>query len=1002
MLSLFCVASNNKGGPGLRFRYIIQHVLAYSKSSIYFYDNHFDTGFTCKAGKQTNMYNAFISYSHAADGKLAPALQEALQKFAKPWYKLRNLNIFRDEASLTASPNLWYNIQLALDKSEYMIYLASPASAASKWTNKEVEYWVQHKSVDKLLVALTDGEITWDDKNNLFLNPELNSLPEILDKKFTEEPFYVDLRNSKTHKDLSLNNPIFKKEVLKLAAQLHGKEPKDLAGEEVAQHNKMIRVRNMAIGTLLFLLIAAVGAAWFANTKRIEANQKTIEARENKNRADSNATYANRQAIIAREQRDSAAIARQEAENSAIFARLQKDTAQIERDNAVMQTNIAITQKEIAEANYLLSEAKSASVYDPTLGINLVNAAMLKHNSTYVEAGLYGIYRENSFYKIIARHRRSIRSVALSTDGKYILTASADSTAALWELNGKLVHTFKDPSQLICATISPDGKYVLTGSREGVVRLWNLDEKIAREFKVDSYVESVAFSPDGKSILAGYYDSTARLWDINGKLIQQFKGHHGQVTSVSFAPDGQSILTASYDGTARLWERNGKLIWVFKNNAIIYTAAFSPDGKFILTGSLDKIARLWSLDGTLVQEFKGHTDAVISVEFSPDGNFILTGSWDKTAALWDRNGNLMELFKGNPTSVNAAFSKDGKSIVTAGGEPNSMYATAGDHTIRLWEIKKSFREIRNNAPVIAVAFAPDSKFILTGSSDKIARLWNVNEALIRELKGHSKDIICVAFSRDGKFILSGSTDSTVILWGVNGNLILKLRSHTGYINAVSFSPDGKYMLTASEDKTARLWDINGKLLQVLPHETAVRCAIFSPDGQFILTATSRWGEVARLWSLNGKLVKEYFDITYSGINVTDLAFSPDGKSFAAATAEYRIRLWGLKGNLIKAFVPQEQAITAIKFSPDGKAILSGSTDAVARLFSLKGNYIQEFRGHTDQIFSVDFSTDGKFVLTGSIDNTARIWHTSEPFEKFMKSKKIELLSAEQRKQYGLQ
>ena len=69
----------------------------------------------------------------------------------------------------------------------------------------------------------------------------------VLDKKFTVEPFYIDLRTARTQKDLSLNNPIFKKEVLKLAAQLHNKEPKDLAGEEVAAHRKMIRIRNAAI-----------------------------------------------------------------------------------------------------------------------------------------------------------------------------------------------------------------------------------------------------------------------------------------------------------------------------------------------------------------------------------------------------------------------------------------------------------------------------------------------------------------------------------------------------------------------------------------------------------------------------------------------------------------------------------------------------------------------------------------------------------------------------------
>ena len=123
------------------------------------------------------MYNAFISYSHAGDDKLALALQIALERFAKPWYKVRNLNIFRDEASLSASPHLWTNIQSALQQSEYLIYMASPTSAASVWVNKEVEYWLEHKSIDNVLIALTDGEMKWDDENKNFLNPNNNSLP---------------------------------------------------------------------------------------------------------------------------------------------------------------------------------------------------------------------------------------------------------------------------------------------------------------------------------------------------------------------------------------------------------------------------------------------------------------------------------------------------------------------------------------------------------------------------------------------------------------------------------------------------------------------------------------------------------------------------------------------------------------------------------------------------------------------------------------------------------
>ena len=170
------------------------------------------------------MNNAFISYSHAADGKLAPSLEKALEKFAKPWYKRRNLKIFRDEASLSASPHLWHNISAALDESEFLIYLASPESAQSKWVTKEIKYWLDHKSLETLLIVLTDGDITWDEQRATFNNHYSSSLPSILLDKFKQEPFYLDLRTSKEQDDLSLKNPLFKKEILKLAANIHGVE----------------------------------------------------------------------------------------------------------------------------------------------------------------------------------------------------------------------------------------------------------------------------------------------------------------------------------------------------------------------------------------------------------------------------------------------------------------------------------------------------------------------------------------------------------------------------------------------------------------------------------------------------------------------------------------------------------------------------------------------------------------------------------------------------------
>jgi hypothetical protein len=63
-------------------------------------------------------YDAFISYSHANDKAVAAALQAAVQRLGKPWYRRRALRIFRDDTSLSATPHLWPAIENALDRSQ--------------------------------------------------------------------------------------------------------------------------------------------------------------------------------------------------------------------------------------------------------------------------------------------------------------------------------------------------------------------------------------------------------------------------------------------------------------------------------------------------------------------------------------------------------------------------------------------------------------------------------------------------------------------------------------------------------------------------------------------------------------------------------------------------------------------------------------------------------------------------------------------------------------------
>src|SRR5262245_35267316 len=106
-------------------------------------------------------YDVFISYSHAADGKLAPALQAGLQGFARPWNRLRAIRAFRDKTGLTANPGLWSAISAALDSSKYFLLLASPGAAQSQWVSKEVAHWLTHRRVDDIRIVVTDGQLAW-------------------------------------------------------------------------------------------------------------------------------------------------------------------------------------------------------------------------------------------------------------------------------------------------------------------------------------------------------------------------------------------------------------------------------------------------------------------------------------------------------------------------------------------------------------------------------------------------------------------------------------------------------------------------------------------------------------------------------------------------------------------------------------------------------------------------------------------------------------------------
>ena len=274
------------------------------------------------------------------------------------------------------------------------------------------------------------------------------------------------------------------------------------------------------------------------------------------------------------------------------------------------------------------------------------------------------------------------------------------------------------------AAFSPDGRFIVTASDDKAAIVWDAasGERLRTLSGHSGWVNSAAFSPDGRFIVTASNDKTAIVWDAaSGERLRTLSGHSDWVRSAAFSPDGRFIVTASDDKAAIVWDAASgeRLRTLSGHSKPVTSAAFSPDGRFIVTGSWDETAMVWNAaSGERLRTLSGHSDWVRSAAFSPDGRFIVTASNDKTAIVWDAaSGERLRTLPGNRIGVTSAvFSPDGRFIVTGSGFRATVWDAASGQRLRSLD--------RDSGLVFSVAFSPDGRSIVTASGDNAAIVWS--------------------------------------------------------------------------------------------------------------------------------------------------------------------------------------------------------------------------------------------------------------------------------------
>ncbi|OAX34210.1 WD40 repeat-like protein, partial [Rhizopogon vinicolor AM-OR11-026] len=368
-------------------------------------------------------------------------------------------------------------------------------------------------------------------------------------------------------------------------------------------------------------------------------------------------------------------------------------------------------------------------------------------------------------------HTHPVRSICLSPDERYLLSASADCSVRIWDLkiNQQVGEPLLHDDEPLSLAISSDGRYIASDGIEKIIYLWSIEAALKKKYVMEGHSEciwSLACVGASCNVVSASNDGSIRQWRKYGEVVgKPRRSDGGGVWSIAVSPDETMVVSGNASGIVQLWKEGNTVRDPWEgHNAAVICLDWSPNAREVASSGLrDGTIRRWNPDTgrQIALPIKTGDDSVNTIKYSPQGDKFASAGTDKTIRVWSKDGKLLLEIKGHDDKVNSlCWSKDGAHI----------FSGSSDDTIRKWQSidGKELVVLQGHTKAIkAFCLATDEGHLVSASADHSIRIWDLKaNQQVGEPLLHDDELFALAISSDGRYIASGGLDKKIYLWSI--------------------------------------------------------------------------------------------------------------------------------------------------------------------------------------------------------------------------------------------